>query len=131
MKRNMDKVREILFALENSDGQPDLRPLLSENFTERDLGYHQYLIHEAGLAEGIAPANGALLSHDDFPYVILTHLNNAGHDFLDLARDSTRWDKAKQVAAEKAGGLTIAVLTQVLGAFAKLGVEAWMRGGLH
>lgn len=125
MKRDMDQVRAILALLEACDGQPDFRPLLGNSFTVRHLSYHLYLIHDAGLAIGIEQSN---LGGGDFPLVILTHLTNAGHDFLEAARNDTQWNKAKQAAVASGAGLTINILTQTLGLFAMGAIDSWMRG---
>jgi hypothetical protein len=125
MKRDMDAVRAILVILEASDGQPDFRPLVTDDFNVRQLGYHLYLIHDAGLAIGIEQSN---LGSSDFPFIVLTHLTNAGHDFLEAARNDTQWNKAKQAAVSSGAGLTLNILTQTLGIFAMGAVETWLRG---
>lgn len=125
MKRDMDKVRAILATLEACDGQPDFRPLMDDQFTVRHLSYHLYLVLDAGLAIGIEQSN---LGGGDFPFVLLTHLTNAGHDFLETSRDESQWNKAKQAAISSGAGLTINLLTQTLGLFAMGAIEGWARG---
>ena len=124
MKRDMDAVRTILAMLEACDGQPDFRSLIKDEFTVRHLSYHLYLIHDAGLAIGIEQSN---LGSGDFPFVLLTHLTNAGHDFLEAARNDTQWSKAKEAAINSGAGLTLGILTQTLGIFAMGAVETWIR----
>ncbi|WP_254512768.1 DUF2513 domain-containing protein [Anatilimnocola floriformis] len=124
MKRDMDAVRSILAMLEESDGQPDFRPLITSTFTVRHLSYHLYLIHDAGLAIGIEQSN---LGGGDFPFVLLTHLTNAGHDFLEAARNDSQWNKAKEAALSSGAGLTLNILTQTLGIFAMGAVDSWLR----
>lgn len=52
--------------------------------------------------------------------VVIDRLTMAGHDFLEAARDETRWNKAMITVKEKGGGaVTIGVLTQVLSALMK------------
>jgi len=125
MKRDMDKIRSILAILEDCDGLPDFRSLLTDTFTVRNLSYQLYLIHDAGLAIGIEQSN---LGGGDFPFVILTHLTNAGHDFLEASRNDSQWNKAKQAAISSGAGLTLNILTQTLGLFAMGAVETWVRG---
>lgn len=125
MKRDMDAIRSILALLEACDGQPDFRPLLTDAFTVRHLSYHLYLIHDAGLAIGIEQSN---LGGGDFPFVLLTHLTNAGHDFLEAARNDNQWHKAKEAAISSGAGLTLNILTQTLGIFAMGAVDTWLRG---
>jgi Hypothetical protein (DUF2513) len=43
-----------------------------------------------------------------------TRLTWDGHEFLDAARDDTRWQKAKRYIVEKGSGLSFEVLQGVL-----------------
>lgn len=51
--------------------------------------------------------------------VALDRLTSAGHDFLETARDDSRWKKAMKTVEEKGGAVTIGVLTQILSALMK------------
>jgi hypothetical protein len=53
---------------------------------------------------------GAGLSLRGFIY----RLTWEGHEFLDAARDDTRWKRAWTIVREKAGSVTVDVLKQVL-----------------
>jgi hypothetical protein len=37
-----------------------------------------------------------------------------GHEFLDAARDESRWNKAKKIVMEKGGAITFEMLKQLL-----------------
>jgi Hypothetical protein (DUF2513) len=58
--------------------------------------------------------------------VVIDRLTMEGHNFLEAARDETRWSKAMKTVQEKGGGaVTIGVLIQLLSALMKqsLGIQ--------
>lgn len=108
MKRDMDLIREILLQTEQHENgyAPDLE---IDGYTSAQIGYHQFLIIDAGLAEG------ADVTHrgSEGPMGVITHLTSAGHDFLDAARSKTVWQQAKD-AVDPIGGASIQVWTAIL-----------------
>ncbi len=66
------------------------------------------VINDAGLilAEDVSSQNALIW--------LPMHLTWAGHEFLDAARDEERWEKAKSITANKGGGITFEVLTELL-----------------
>ena len=104
MKRDMDLIRGILLALESGESWGELSECQST------IGYHCYLIVDAGLATG----NDITCLSDDYPSFQLYSLTWAGHEFLDTARETKHWEKAKSLILDKAGGASIAVWTKVL-----------------
>ena len=123
MKRDMDLIRQILLAVESKEifdesfiSLPDLKakPNL-KNCTENELYYHIMLSEQAGLLTAIN-----FSSHDGSKY-LPKELTWFGHEFLDAARDNNRWKEAKKLA-EKAGGVTVDILTRVLTELAKQSV---------
>src|SRR3712207_3904379 len=114
MKRDMDLIRKIVLAVEDapSGHAPDLQ---LDGYTKEQIGYHSYLIVDAGFAAGVD-----WTSHGDpGPQWLLTHLTWAGHEFADAARDESRWNSAKTTVKDKAGTVTTGVLTQLLSALMK------------
>lgn len=109
MKRDMDLIRAILLASEETlHGRLDAIPEIA-GYTEEQVGYHNYLLVDAGLASGVDVFAGEAKG----PTWGLTSLTWAGHEFLDAAREPTRWEQAKDVVG-KAGGASMAVWTSVL-----------------
>jgi len=106
MKRDMDLARKILLELETETRAGDIK---IEGYSDAQVGYHCYLIADAGLAVG---CDMTTLGSEG-PEWQLSHLTWAGHDFLDAAREPSRWDKAKSVVA-KIGGVSMAVLIEIL-----------------
>ena len=113
MKRDPDLVRELLLLLEAS---PKLHgnPPLPAGRTEDDVNHHLALMIEAGLINGhISQTMGR-----DVPAVLVNGITWDGYEFLDAARDSERWQKAKAIAGG-AGGVALGVLKQLLMDLAK------------
>ena len=109
MKRDLDLIRKLILALEEHESDEPFEQCL-EGYTEKQIGYHSYLIVDAGLAEGVDVST----LQDILPQFQLLHLTAAGHDFAEAARNETAWSKARSVIAEKGGGATIDVVKQVL-----------------
>lgn len=106
MKRDMDLIRAILLAAEASPtGFAHKACEQIEGYTREQIGYHVYLLIDAGLAQG------ADITHrgSSGPEAILTCLTSAGHDFLDSARSQSVWQQVKTLLMEKAGPASFAV----------------------
>ena len=82
------------------------------------IGYHAYLLIDAGLVRGDVSTEAGLLS----PTVTIFKMTWAGHEFCQAAREDTRWNKAMGFVAEKGGSITFAVLTELL--------TSWMRNAV-
>lgn len=118
MKRDMDLVRKILLFAENSDSHNIFMPMLIEGYTEEQIKYHLKLLSDA---EFITPEyaetkrfdwGGGSTSEmvDDDP----RRLTWKAHEFLDNARDETRWNEAKKIAGQKGGSMAFDVIKGVL-----------------
>jgi len=114
MKRDLELIRKMVLAIEDapSGWAPDLN---FDGYSDAQVGYHAYLLIDAGLARG----QDASTMGSDAPQGFITSLTWAGHEFADAARDETRWKKAMGVVQEKGGTVTIGVLTQLLIALMK------------
>lgn len=114
MKRDMDLVRKILMVME----EEEYHTAISENFlpkiegySEERILYHMEIMTQAGLLH---------MDRSEYPIdqnqKIITRfysLSWEGHEFLDAARDSKRWEKAKR-AMSQAGGFALDVMKQLL-----------------
>lgn len=109
MKRDMDLVRAILFAVEQNPSGFAPRTLKLGEYAQEQIGYHAYIMMDAGLVEG---ANTTHMGSPG-PEAKITRLTWAGHEFLDAAREPARWEQAKAIL-HKAGGASIDVWKQVL-----------------
>lgn len=111
--RNMDLVRAILQVVESHKHGFAPRKLNVEGYTEEQIGYHSYMLMQAGLVEGLKRN----LDQAPSPSAIILNLTWAGHEFLSSSRSPSIWAQAKQVIA-KAGdgsfGIWQAVLTDLV-----------------
>ena len=120
MKRDMNLVRAILLWTENQEhgyvgGNPSI-----EGYTEEEIGYHIYLMYQAGLVN----AADTTSMGDKSPNALLLGVSWLGHEFLDAAKDETIWSKAKNTILKPTAGVAFDVLLEWLKAEArkKLGI---------
>jgi hypothetical protein len=114
MKRDMELIRKLVLGMEDCpEGFGSVANL--DGYTDEQIGYHAYLMIQAGLAEG----NETTHSDSTGPGAYLRNLTWQGHEFADAARDDSRWLEAMRVVKEKAGSVTMGVLTQLLTSLAK------------
>jgi DNA-binding HxlR family transcriptional regulator len=106
MKRNTDLIRRILLDLEERGSYTNWLDVDIEEYSPEQMDYHLELLVEAGLirtrASGQEPTR-------QYP----VRLTWEGHEFLDAARDETRWQRAKESTA-RAGGVPFQILKAVL-----------------
>ncbi len=120
MQRDMDLVRTILMRMENSSSAWAPQDFGIWAFSPAQIGYHVYIMMQEGLIEGndvTGTASGGLRQ------AVATGLTWKGHEFLDLARDLQRWNRAKAIIA-KVGSAPIAVWMKVLTDLLMQSVEA-------
>lgn len=119
MKRDMDLVRKILFAMEEDENQTSMHaeslPKI-DGYNENQILYHIKLMAQAALIH-IDQIEVPTFQDQKFIYDSYSISWN-GHEFLDAARDTQRWEKAKG-AMSKAGGLVLPVLMQLLTSYLK------------
>jgi hypothetical protein len=108
MKRDFDLIRKILLTVENRSHEEQGNPIKIEGYTEEEISYNVKLLHEAGYVNAIDASNMDGLCWRP------SSLTWRGHDFLDAARENSRWETAKKIVKEKAGTVTLAALQEVL-----------------
>ena len=105
MKRNMDLARSILLEVERRPYPIQKAEKLSiEGYSDEEITYHIILLIEGGFI------SYSKIHGKGYP----ERLTWVGHEFLDASRDEGRWEKAKKVMAEKAGGVSFEVIKQLL-----------------
>jgi hypothetical protein len=109
MKRDMDLIRQIMFELEKQAPRLDYHPpeIQIEGHSKGEVVLHVKLLDEAGYIKAQNDSTLAELSY------IPIRLTWQGYEFLDAARDDTRWNKAKDVM-DKAGGFVFEVAKALL-----------------
>jgi hypothetical protein len=108
MKRDMDLVRQVLLQIEAAPYGGAWIELSLPDHSDEEVTYHIKLLAEASLIEAIN-----LSSHGNLVWQPQC-LTWAGHEFLEAARDESRWKKAKSMVLEKSGGMLFSVLKDVL-----------------
>lgn len=109
MKRDMDLIRAILLAVEDS---PSGRMWSGQipGYTQDQLDYHVELANEAGLIDA------SLMMPHGF---VVRRLTFAGYEFLDAARSDTMWNKAKDTLLKNTGTLTLEAMKTALSVLMK------------
>lgn len=109
MQRDLNLLRSILLAVESADDGRSPNPILVDGYSEAAVGYHVLLAIEAGLLHGndVTGLNGP-------PTAIASRLTWSGHEFLDAARDDSRWSDAMETAGRGARAVTLPVLIGLL-----------------
>lgn len=109
MKRNMDLVREILIKMEEHEQGYAPNYLAIPGFTEEEIGYHCFLLNDAGLIDAADDSHAGSPS----PSAIPLSLTWAGHEFIANAKNENIWGQAKE-SIKKVGEVSFSVWASVL-----------------
>jgi len=114
----MDLVRMILMRIESGPWGKAPHQFGIESFPADQIGYHAHIMMQEGLIE-------AYLTNQESAgtEALNTNLTWKGHEFLDLARDPERWNRAKAIIA-KVRGAPISVWMKVLTDLTLQGVDS-------
>jgi hypothetical protein len=115
MQRDMDLIRQLLFKMENHSGGFAPKDYAVEGYTADQVGYHIWLLGQAGLMK-VADVTSLASSG---PVAIPVNLTWEGHDFIAAARSDTIWSHAMEKAKSMGGALSLAVFKQLLESLAK------------
>ena len=120
MKRDMDLVRKILFAMEENEKRNEFTedsPVKVDGYKGEVVAYHLKIMGQAGLlnVDFLEQPRYPGRYGEDMPrqYVAYYSISWDRHEFLDAARDNKRWEKAK-VAMGQVGGFALDVMKQLL-----------------
>lgn len=110
MKRDMELVRKIVFAIEEQYEGQAIRHLKIDGFDHVTIALHCKLLFEFGLVDYYKP-----ISADDVPVItfFVGNLTWEGYDFLDKIRQDTVWNKTKEVITKQGLPMVIDVVKQV------------------
>ena len=109
MKRDMDLVRKILIVMADAPTGYAPNPLRIDGYDEATIGYHTYLMVDGDLITGA----DLTASQDQSPSSVPATITWQGHEFLEAARESSSWNRAKGLAAS-AGNASFKVLVDAL-----------------
>jgi hypothetical protein len=119
MKRDIDLLRALLLKIEEMPYSEHLMGAIQiPGYSEEEVCYHAQLAADEGFIEAkfLKPTT----------YFAVTRLTYQGHEFLDLARDDTRWNHAKEKVKSTTGSLTVEGLKTVLSALVQAALKAAM-----
>ncbi len=108
MKRDMDLVRDILLAIEDNPEPFGHNDLKIEGRSNEEVAYHIKLLWQAELIEAYDVS-----SNSGFSWKAMS-LTWKGHEFIEAARNNSRWQDAKKYILEKGGSITFDILKAVL-----------------
>lgn len=111
MKRDLELIRKIILRMEDAPTGAAPKTEL-EGYSRMAVGYHNYLIVDAGLAEG---RDATTRASQGSPEWVLAHLTSRGHDFAEAARDEARW----KTALQKAGAMALPIFIETLIGYVK------------
>ena len=109
MQRNMDLVRMILMRMEDSPSGWARDDFGIKSYSPEEIRYHAHIMKQEGLVE----ATNVTHLGSTGPEAIPRSVTWKGHEFLDLARDQSRWNQAKATIG-KIGSAPISVWMKVL-----------------
>ena len=119
MKRDMDIIVDILRAIEDDErGIPMDGFVIPKRYDNSEIhpdyvvAYHVKLAVDDGLIE--ADITDFLNPELDPPQFVVKRMTSAGHEFLDLSRRDTIWEKAKKDVKDQTGGLSLEILKRTL-----------------
>jgi hypothetical protein len=115
VKRDMELVRKLLFAIETHKFSSRLENPPIEGYDEQTIDHHVFLMWEAGLVEAI---DTNTMQSGPHKRAAARRLTWKGHDALDVLRSDTVWSKTKAVVA-KAGGASVQMVINVASAIVK------------
>ena len=111
MKRDMDLVRKILLAIEAEPKGRTSSKFSVKGYSKESVYYHVGIMIDAGLIESVyRPAFGPFHGQE---MIVGEGLTWFGHDFLESARDDTRWRRANSIM-KNIGSASLDILIQIL-----------------
>ena len=105
MKRDMELMRRILFAIEASnDDEPNSIRLPRHEFDPLHIAHHIRLLQEGDLIHAVENRGTAIVPHS---------LTWQGHEFLNAIRDDGIWETLKKFETLAGGDLPTAMLYEL------------------
>jgi uncharacterized protein DUF2513 len=119
-KRDMDLVRELLFAIEEKANDKPEQTFVIDGYDDYTVQYHLILMYEADLiAAEVHRTDTGRIAKVYFVF----RLTWEGHEFLSAARDNTIWTNVKKRALTHLTEVPFAVLKAALLAAVKNAIE--------
>jgi hypothetical protein len=115
MKRDMELLRKILFAIEEQykPGSGFLHRISIDGYDLETVAEHCDLLHQQGLITSYKPLRG----NDTIVDFMVGNLSNAGYDYLELIRNDEIWNNTKAEVKKKKLPETIEWFAKIAGIF--------------
>jgi hypothetical protein len=115
MKREMNLVRAILMEVEQQEMVDSQHRIHIENYDPAIVNYHIHVMKQGELLSAIDVKDQS----NPIPKYSAVCLTWQGHEFLEVARDETRWERAMGVVQNQGNSVTVGILIQILSSFMK------------
>ena len=109
MKRDMELVRKILFAIEEQYEDTVLYNLKIEGYSRAEVAYHCKILHEAGFVSDY----GAQYGGNHIYMFGVGALTWERCEFLDKVRQDTVWNKTRDIITQKGLPMILDVVKDV------------------
>jgi hypothetical protein len=115
MKRDMELMRKILFAIEEQykPGEGAMFDPKIDDYEMQTIAEHCDLLYQQGLIKDYKPFFG----NDEIQAFRIGNLTAAGYDYLELIRNNEVWEKTKNEIVEKQRPNTVEEIVRVAGVF--------------
>ena len=110
MRRDIDLCRHILIEIESWDTTQIPKQIRLDGYSKDQTGYHAWLLAEEGMVVGVDVTSLG----DSVRQFAPRSLTYRGHDFLELGRNETRWQKAKARVLKVGGPITSDIMMSLL-----------------
>jgi len=112
----------ILLEIESHEHGRAPRQFKIENYTEEQIGFHVHLMGQAGLLKVADSTHMGSASPEAIPLAMTWQ----GYEFLEAAREPSRWQAATQKVKSAGAAMTIEIIKETLIALSKhaLGLPA-------
>lgn len=124
MKRDMELVRKILFAIEEKYTDTAIIGLRIEGYSKEEIAYHCKILHEAGLVSSYK----AIYADNHISLFTVGSLTWDGNDYLDKIRSEVVWEKTKQTIEKKKLPMILEVVKDISSAIISSMVEGAIKG---
>lgn len=108
MKRDMELIRKVMLAAEQSKDPYELIDPKIEGHNELEISYHIALLDDAGLLHG---QDRSAIGVFRWSAGMLTW---AGHEFVEAVRDESVWKEAVAIADHSSNGTVFELLKKAL-----------------
>ena len=125
MKRDMELVRAILFALEEKENSNVTRGLKVDGYSGETVPYHCKMMHEAGMIDFYSESrtgNGSIYLYQ------VGNLTWYGQEYLEQIRQDTVWNRTKDVIKDKGLPMALDIIKEVSAAIIEPVVKGAVKG---